>query len=156
MSLNPMKVVPPLDPGFVSAALSNRAYRRLVSNDPTARAVEIALVRPDGAVFRHALGLLGQVHPEAQARAIYETIGVCFGHAIAHNAEFYDLSHVPILGRVTSGEGGDIILERARAALAADFPALAERISFHTPDENNKRHGQAVAAASLPALANQS
>jgi predicted NBD/HSP70 family sugar kinase len=88
-----------------------------------------------------------------RARAIYESIGVCFGYAVAHYAEFYDLRHVLILGRVTSGAGGEIILERARAALAADFPQLAERIAFHIPNEADKRHGQAVAAASLPALA---
>jgi predicted NBD/HSP70 family sugar kinase len=87
-----------------------------------------------------------------RARAIYETIGVCFGYAVAHYAEFYDLRHVLILGRVTSGAGGEIILERARAVLAAEFPDLAERIAFHVPNESDKRHGQAVAAASLPAL----
>lgn len=90
---------------------------------------------------------------DPRARAIYETIGVCFGHALAHYADFYELRHVLILGRVTSGAGGEIILERARAVLDAEFPELSERLSLHTPDEANKRHGQAVAAASLPALA---
>lgn len=88
---------------------------------------------------------------ERRARLIYETIGVCFGHALAHYANFYDLRHVLILGRVTSGLGGEIILERARTVLRAEFPELADRIELHAPDENNKRHGQAVAAASLPA-----
>jgi hypothetical protein len=36
--------------------------------------------------------------------------------------------------------------------LRAEFPELAERIKLRTPDEKDKRHGQAVAAASLPAL----
>lgn len=90
---------------------------------------------------------------DPRARAIYETIGVCFGHALAHYADFYELSHVLILGRVTSGAGGEVILERARAVLDAEFPELSSRLSLHTPDENNKRHGQAVAAASLPAVA---
>ena len=89
---------------------------------------------------------------DARARAVYETIGVCFGHALAHYADFYAMEHVLILGRVTSGAGGEIILERARAVLRAEFPELAGRISLHTPDESNKRHGQAIAAASLPAL----
>jgi hypothetical protein len=30
---------------------------------------------------------------------------------------------------------------------------LAEQIAFHTPDERDKRHGQAIAAASLPVVA---
>jgi hypothetical protein len=35
--------------------------------------------------------------------------------------------------------------------LRAEFPALAGQIWLRTPDEKDKRHGQAVAAASLPA-----
>ena len=89
---------------------------------------------------------------DARARAIYESIGVCFGYAIAHYADFYEVRNLLVLGRVTSGEGGELILERARAVLQADFPALAETIQLRTPDEKNKRHGQATAAASLPAL----
>jgi hypothetical protein len=37
--------------------------------------------------------------------------------------------------------------------LDVEFPELAARIGFHVPDEHEKRHGQAIAAASLPALA---
>ena len=87
---------------------------------------------------------------DARARAIYETIGVCFGYAIAHYADFYDVRNLLVLGRVTSGEGGEIILERAGAVLRAEFPELAETIRLRMPDEKNKRHGQATAAASLP------
>jgi hypothetical protein len=36
--------------------------------------------------------------------------------------------------------------------LQAEFPALADKVRLRTPDEQDKRHGQAVAAASLPAL----
>ncbi|MEO7319109.1 MAG: ROK family protein [Chthoniobacteraceae bacterium] len=87
-----------------------------------------------------------------RARKIYETIGVCFGYSIAHYAEFYDIRVLLILGRVTSGEGGGIIIAKAGEVLRAEFPELAARISLRTPDEKDKRHGQAVAAASLPAL----
>jgi hypothetical protein len=34
--------------------------------------------------------------------------------------------------------------------LKDEFPALADRIRLRTPDEKDKRHGQAIAAASLP------
>ena len=61
-------------------------------------------------------------------------------------------AHVLVLGRVTSGAGGDIMLEGAREVLSVEFPDLAERITFHVPDEKDKRHGQAIAAASLPTL----
>lgn len=84
------------------------------------------------------------------ARAIYETIGTCFGYAVAHYADFYEIRNLLILGRVTSGEGGEVILEKAAAVLRDEFPELAIRL--RTPDEKDKRHGQAVAAASLPKL----
>ena len=84
------------------------------------------------------------------ARLIYETIGVYFGYAIAWYARFYEIDHVLIMGRVTSGEGGGVILKRAREVLEAEFPALAEKITLHIPDEKSRRVGQSVAAASLP------
>lgn len=89
-----------------------------------------------------------------RARKIYETIGVCFGYTIAHYAEFYAIRNLLILGRVTSGGGGDLILSTAEKVLKDEFPEFGD-INFRTPDEKNKRHGQAVAAASLPALPRQ-
>ncbi len=89
---------------------------------------------------------------DARARKIYQTIGVYLGYGVAHFAGFYDLENVLILGRVTSGPGGDIILSGAREVLRKEFPGLARRIAFHIPSEKEKRHGQAVAAASLPAI----
>ena len=87
---------------------------------------------------------------DARAQKIYQTIGVYLGYGIAHFASFYDLRHVLILGRVTSGEGGDKILAGAQEVLKVEFPELAAQIAFHIPDEKDKRHGQAIAAASLP------
>jgi predicted NBD/HSP70 family sugar kinase len=89
---------------------------------------------------------------DVRARAIYQTIGDCFGYAIAHYADFYVVRNLLVLGRVSSGEGGEIILARAMTVLRDEFPALAESIQLRTPDEKSKRHGQATAAASLPAL----
>jgi predicted NBD/HSP70 family sugar kinase len=89
---------------------------------------------------------------DPRARQIYETIGTYLGYAVAHYAEFYDMENVLVLGRVTSGPGGEIILAWARAVLRVEFPELAKRIDFHTPSEQEKRHGQAIAAASLPKI----
>ena len=85
---------------------------------------------------------------DERARKIYETIGVHFGYSIAHYADFYELRNLLILGRVTSGEGGQIIIDKAQEVLDLEFPAL--KINLCVPDEHTKRHGQAVAAASLP------
>ncbi len=86
----------------------------------------------------------------AGARQVYDTIGTYLGYGVAHFADFYDIAHVLVLGRVTSGPGGDDIVNGARHVLEVEFPELASRITFHVPDEKDKRHGQAIAAASLP------
>jgi predicted NBD/HSP70 family sugar kinase len=89
---------------------------------------------------------------DERAARIYETIGTYLGYSVAHYADFYDFRHLLILGRVTTGPGGDIILNRAREITASEFPELASRINVQLPDEKSRRVGQAVAAASLPAL----
>lgn len=87
-----------------------------------------------------------------RALKVYETIGVCFGYAIAHYADFYDIRNLLILGRVTTGKGGEIIIEKAKEVLREEFPLLYKKIKMVVPDEKEKRHGQAIAAASLPSL----
>jgi len=88
---------------------------------------------------------------DERARRVFGTIGVYLGYGIAHYADYYDIAHVLILGRVTSGEAGPIIQEKATEVLRAEFPELAGRLALHLPDEQSRRVGQAVAAASLPA-----
>ncbi len=91
---------------------------------------------------------------DARARRIYETIGCYFGYSIAHFCEFYSpVRHVEVLGRVMTGEGGRIILDTARKLLDREFPEVGQDMDFYEPDEREKRHGQAAAAASLPVLA---
>ena len=87
---------------------------------------------------------------DARAARIYETIGIYLGYTLAHYADFYDFNDVLILGRVTTGRGGDIVIEKARAVLKLEFPEIAAKIALHVPDEKSRRVGQAVAAASLP------
>jgi predicted NBD/HSP70 family sugar kinase len=92
---------------------------------------------------------------DERARRIYQTIGVYFGYNIATYEDYYDFRNLLVLGRVMTGEGGDLILSTAKDVLKEEFPELAERIRFHIPDEKEKRHGQAIAAASLPAISKQ-
>jgi predicted NBD/HSP70 family sugar kinase len=89
---------------------------------------------------------------DALAQQVYETIGTYVGYGAAHYADFYDLKHVLILGRVTTGKGGDIILARALDVLRMEFPELASSASIALPDEKSRRVGQSIAAASLPAI----
>ncbi len=86
------------------------------------------------------------------AAKIWRSMGTYTGYAIAHYADFYDLEHVLILGRCTSGKGGQVILDGANEVLEVEFPELAEQIEIHLPDEKSRRVGQSIAAASLPEI----
>ena len=83
---------------------------------------------------------------------IWRSMGIYLGYALAHYADFYDIKHVLILGRCTSGRGGEIILNQARAVLKSEFPDLVNQFKIHLPDEKIRRVGQSVAAASLPII----
>ncbi len=125
------------------------------SQQAVGRLLPIAGIPADAALpLPEQLKLVQQLmaQGDARARTIYQTLGAYLGYAVAHYADFYDFDHVLVLGRVTSGEGGDVILAGAKEVLQVEFPELASRIAFHTPDEKDKRHGQAVAAASLPQI----
>ena len=87
---------------------------------------------------------------DAGARAIYETIGVYLGYTLAFYAMFYEINHVLLMGRVTSGEGGDLVLAKAQEVLRTEYPQLKMQVNL--PDEKSRRVGQSVAAASLPQI----
>lgn len=86
------------------------------------------------------------------AKEIFKTIGSYLGYTLAYYARFYDIKQVLILGRVTSGLGGTLMLEETRSILKEEFPHLYGRIKVTLPDEKSRRVGQSIAAASLPKL----
>ncbi|MDR0396117.1 MAG: ROK family protein [Oscillospiraceae bacterium] len=88
----------------------------------------------------------------AGALAIFDTIGAYLGWTLAWYARFYQIKHVLILGRVTSGVGGERVVVEALRALSAVDPDLAGKLTLHLPDESNRRVGQSIAAASLPQI----
>ncbi len=77
-------------------------------------------------------------HPGA--KQIWQNKGLCLGFAIAHYAEFYDLEYVLLLGRITSGSGGYIIMDEANLVLREEFPELTARIKLQLPDETSRRY----------------
>jgi len=87
---------------------------------------------------------------EKQARKIYETVGVYLGYGLLQYSEFYPIDHLMILGRVSKGAGGDIMLATAKQVLAIEKPDL--KMEFHTADDHFKAVGQCIAAAALPEL----
>ncbi|MEK7475768.1 MAG: ROK family protein [Candidatus Coatesbacteria bacterium] len=95
--------------------------------------------------------LMPNGHPKI--KQVFESIGCFLGYAIAHYADFYEIKNLLILGRVTSGEGGVILLAKAREVLKDEFPQIAGSLEIHIPEEeSDRRVGQAVAAASLPSI----
>ncbi|MBA4387369.1 MAG: transcriptional regulator [Verrucomicrobia bacterium] len=85
------------------------------------------------------------------ALGIFETIGVYLAYAVPLYGRYYDYENMLVLGRVTSGMGGELLMSTANDVLKKEFPEVAEKVTLHVPDEKSRRVGQAVAAASLPA-----
>lgn len=83
-----------------------------------------------------------------EAEKIYEDVGTYLGYSVAYYSEFYEIKNLLLLGRVTSGKGGQIIIDRAKTVLSEEYPELAH-IKISLPDEEFKRVGQSIAAASL-------
>lgn len=109
---------------------------------------------PDEMLFPERLKAIQAKTNEEDLAAldIFATIGTYLGYSLPHYKELYDFKNVLILGRVTSGRGGEVIIETAKEILNTVFPELAEEIELHVPDEQSRRVGQAVAAASLPRI----
>ena len=87
------------------------------------------------------------------AENIFEDIGIYLGYTIPFYAHLYDFKHLLVLGRVVSGKGGNIVIDKAKEVLKSEFKELSEKIEIHIPDEKSRRVGQSVAAASLPEIA---
>ncbi len=86
---------------------------------------------------------------DPRAAQVYESIGVYLAHALALYYDMYQFHHVLLLGRVMSGKGGDLILQRCKEVLADEYPVVNEAILPSLPDEKFRRVGQSAAAASL-------
>jgi predicted NBD/HSP70 family sugar kinase len=112
------------------------------------------LEHPDHIPFAERLEEIQRLMERGDERAhrIYETIGVYLGYSIAWFSRWYEIDNLLTLGRVTSGVGGEIIIDAASQVVEKEFPELAGRVRMTTPDEKFKRHGQAIAAASLPSI----
>ena len=99
------------------------------------------------------LSYVQKLHEEGHegARKIFESIGVYLAYTLAFYAEFYDIKHVILLGRVMSKKGGDIVLKTCIQTLYTEFPEYAY-IDIGMPSDYMRRLGQSIAAASLPEI----
>lgn len=89
---------------------------------------------------------------DSKAEEIFDNIGIYLGHTLAFYYEMYEMSHLLLLGRVMSGKGGDVIISRAKEVLAQEYPSISKKLDVSIPDEESRRIGQSVAAASIPDL----
>lgn len=89
---------------------------------------------------------------DPRGAAVFDSIGCYLAHTLAYYNALYGCENVLLLGRVMSGRGGDILLEKCRSVLADEYPALAEILTLNLPDEKFRRVGQSAVAASLPEI----
>jgi len=89
---------------------------------------------------------------DQRAIDIFETIGAYLAYTTVLYSQFYDIDYMMLMGRVMSGKGGDTILRVCNEILADEYPELHKKCLVTLPDENMRRVGQSVAAASLPAI----
>ena len=85
------------------------------------------------------------------AKRIYNDMGIYLGYTLAYYAHFYKIKYVLLLGRVTSGKGGEVIMNVAQEVLHNEFPEY-KNVKVIMPDEKSRRVGQSIAAASLPKI----
>lgn len=83
---------------------------------------------------------------------IYRSIGCYLAHTLVLYSSFYEIETLLVLGRVASGDGGDLLISECNRILREEYPELADQITVTLPDEKMRRVGQSVAAASLPEL----
>ena len=130
----------------VSAANISRRTRSQSSRPPQAsRCLSIS----------HPLKKLKEVQKLAEggnpyALAIFDSIGVQLAHTLSLYEMFYDIRNLLVLGRVASGIGGERIVSECQRVLNEEYPELSRKLRVMLPDENFRRVGQSMAAASLP------
>ena len=104
----------------------------------------------DAEQLKHVQGFLEEGHEGAIK--IWQSIGIYLGYTLAHYADFYDMQQVLLMGRCTSGRGGDLILEGARDVLDREFPEHAAGLKVQLPDQQSLRVGLSIASARFPLL----
>jgi len=162
LDLNPLAPHDPWSKGAHSGLshmyLGQRGATKLAAKAGVQGPEEQMYPHPDMCTIRHenhaqCLKLIQKAmaspESEKQARKLYETVGVYLGYGLAQYCEFYKIEHVMILGRVSKGAGGDLMLSVAKKVLETEFPEYAG-ITFHTADDHFKAVGQCIAAAALP------
>ena len=81
------------------------------------------------------------------AATVFSDVGVYLAYSLLYYYDFYKFENVLLMGRVMSGLGGEIIMNKANEVLK-DYGA-DKKFRIMLPDENFRRLGQSVAASYL-------
>lgn len=84
------------------------------------------------------------------ALRIFSDIGCYLGHTLAFYYDIYGMKSVLLLGRVMSDAGGETIMMTAKRVLSEEYPDIS--IELILPDDEFRRVGQSMTAASLPVI----
>ena len=82
---------------------------------------------------------------DERALAVFEKMGEYFGYTLLWFNEFYEIEKSIFLGRVASGKGGEVLLEKANSILKKE----CSNIEIMLPDEMARRLGQSYTATLL-------
>lgn len=85
---------------------------------------------------------------DSRAEAVFYDIGTYLGYSTLYYWTFYKNKNLLLMGRVASGRGGEIIVNRA-CEILKEYENETAVINLVLPDEKSRRVGQAVAAANL-------
>lgn len=123
------------------------------SQDAVAKLAPVAgIVLPENLTLAEKLKEV-QKHAEqgyVGASDIFKSIGVYLAHTLCLYERFYDIRNLIVLGRVASGVGGELIVSECRRVLNEEYPDISTKLNVMLPDDNFRRVGQSMAAASLP------
>ncbi len=65
---------------------------------------------------------------------IYRSIGCYLAHTLVLYSAFYEIKTLLVLGRVASGDGGDLLISECNRVLREEYPELADQINVTLPD----------------------
>merc|ERR1711971_1468797 len=142
----------PTDP-WTKGSHRGISHMYLGQRGPTRLAVKTGIELPENYQYPHADMCTIRHETHAQCLKLVQAGMKDPAHQakVAQYCEFYPIDHVMILGRVSKGAGGDIMLDTAKKVLETEFPEYAG-MQFHTADDHFKAVGQCIAAAALPEI----
>lgn len=143
--------IPELDPGFIPLGCGVKYF----SQDAVIKlAPKAGISLPDELSPAEKLKIVQELieKDDERAKKVYCSIGVYLGHTLAYYYQTYQFRHVLLLGRVMSGKGGEIIVENCKKVLQEEYLEVFLATNIALPDEEYRRIGQSMVAASLPEI----